>query len=230
MIHNKTLNIDSNKRDKIILIDKPLDWTSFDVVKKIRTLYSIKKVGHAGTLDPKATGLLIICTGNKTKQINQYVGLEKEYIGTMQIGIRTPSFDTETDVIEIKDFSNVDEELAVNTAKLFIGKQLQTPPMYSALKYCGTPLYRYAREEKEVDRTKREIEIKKFEIEYFRKPYIDFRVICSKGTYIRALIDEYGLKLGCCATLISLRRVRIGDYNLDQSLTIKQLIELNKAS
>ena len=210
---------------EVLFIDKPLNWTSFDVVKKVRVLFDVRKVGHAGTLDPKATGLMIVCTGKKTKSIEQFVGLEKEYIGTCKIGERTPSFDTETSAHELRDSSAVTEKQIKEAAKYFIGKQLQVPPMYSAVKYGGKPLYKYARAGRIVNRIKREINVSSFEIINFRDQYIDFCVVCSKGTYIRSLIDEFGLQLGCGATLTALRRTRIGDHSVAEAMTIEQLID-----
>jgi tRNA pseudouridine55 synthase len=225
MIESNNHMVDSSSEGEILFIDKSLDWTSFDVVKKIRALYDIRKVGHAGTLDPKATGLLIVCTGKKTKQISQFVGMEKEYIGSFQIGVRTPSFDLETEVYESKDCSGVTQQKLVDTAKYFIGRQLQLPPMFSAVKYGGKPLYRYARSGMTVERTEREIDVLKFEISDFQEPLVDFCIVCSKGTYIRSLIDEFGLRLGCGATLTSLRRTKIGEYAVADAKTIAQLME-----
>ena len=209
----------------VLFIDKPLNWTSFDVVKKVRVLFDVRKVGHAGTLDPNATGLLIVCTGKKTKTIEQFVGLEKEYTGTCKLGMRTPSFDTETAAHEWRDSSAITEQKIKETAQSYIGKQLQVPPMYSAVKYGGKPLYKYARAGKAVERIEREINILSFEIIDIHDLYIDFCVVCSKGTYIRSLIDEYGLRLGCGATLTALRRTRIGDHRIADAMTIEQLID-----
>ena len=210
---------------EVILIDKPLNWTSFDVVKKVRVLFDVRKVGHAGTLDPNATGLLIVCTGKKTKSIEQFVGLEKEYTGTCEIGVRTPSFDTETAAHEWRDTSAVTEQKMREVAKDFIGKRQQLPPMYSAVKYGGKPLYKYARAGRTVERMEREIHVLCFEIIQVCNQCVDFLIVCSKGTYIRSLIDEFGLRLGCGATLTALRRTRIGDHRVDQALTIEQLID-----
>lgn len=209
----------------VLLINKPIDWTSFDVVKRVRALFDVRKVGHAGTLDPKATGLLIICTGEKTKSINQYVGLEKEYIGTLQLGARTPSFDTETAVCETKDYSTITIEQIRNVASQLLGKQYQLPPMYSAIKYGGKPLYRYAREGRIVERTERVITISAFDILGIQKPYIDFRITCSSGTYIRALIDKMGEMLACGAFLSALKRIRIGNNHLANAMTMEQLVD-----
>jgi tRNA pseudouridine55 synthase len=208
---------------EILLIDKPLDWTSFDVVKRIRWTFGEKKVGHAGTLDPKATGLLIVCTGKKTKEIQRFVGLEKEYCGTMELGVRTPSHDSETEVVERREIGDVTLEKLQQISREFLGKQLQTPPMYSAVKLHGKPLYKYARRGKAVDREPKEIEIVEFEIAKYEPPFADFRVVCSKGTYVRSLVDDFGQRLGCGATLRSLRRLRIGPYHVDRAMTIEQL-------
>ncbi len=210
---------------EVLFLDKPLKWTSFDVVKKVRMLFDVRKVGHAGTLDPNATGLLIVCTGKKTKSIEQFVGLEKEYIGTCKIGERTPSFDTETSVHEWKDASAVTEQQIKETAQSYIGKQFQMPPMYSAVKYGGKPLYKYARVGKTVERVEREINISCFKIVNINDQFVDFLIACSKGTYIRSLIDEFGLRLGCGATLVALRRTRIGDHRVANAMTIDQLID-----
>ncbi len=215
---------------EILLIDKPLDWTSFDVVKRIRWTFNVAKAGHAGTLDPKATGLLIVCTGKQTKNIGQFVGLEKEYTGTLELGVRTPSYDSETEVIERRPFSDVTLEMIQNEANDFLGKQLQTPPMYSAVKHQGKPLYKFARKGKSVEREPKEIEIREFEIVNFLPPQIEIRIVCSKGTYIRSLVDELGLRLGCGATLRSLRRTRIGPYHVSHAMTIEQLENVRNTS
>ena len=208
---------------EILLIDKPLGWTSFDVVKRIRWSFDLEKVGHAGTLDPKATGLLIVCTGKKTKAIGRFVGLEKEYIGTLELGIRTPSHDTETEVTEQRPFGDVTMEKLRTAVEKFLGKQLQKPPMYSAVKYGGKPLYKYARKGRSVEREPKEVEVCEFAITGFEPPRADFRIVCSKGTYVRTLVDDLGQKLGCGATLLALRRTRIGQYHVSQAMTVEQL-------
>ncbi len=225
MSEEKLLQHDFSVEGVVLFIDKPLDWTSFDVVKKVRVLFDVRKVGHAGTLDPNATGLLIVCTGKKTKTIEQFVGLEKEYTGTCKLGVRTPSFDTETEPHEWRDSSTITERKIKEIAQSYIGKQLQLPPMYSAVKYGGKPLYKYARAGKAVERVEREINILSFDIVDIRDLYIDFCIVCSKGTYIRSLIDEFGLRLGCGATLTALRRTRIGDHRITNAMTIEQLID-----
>ena len=207
----------------MLLIDKPLDWTSFGVVHRVRTLLRGAKVGHAGTLDPKATGLLIICTGKRTKTMSQFVDLEKEYVGTFELGVRTPSHDSETAVLERRDPSAVTVEALRSVAESFVGKQLQRPPMYSAVKHRGKPLYIYARKGRTVQKEPRQVEILQFEIKSFEPPLAEFRVVCSKGTYVRSLVDDIGVALGCGATLRSLRRTRIGPYRVEDALSIDDL-------
>jgi len=211
----------------VILIDKPLDWTSFQVVNKLRWLirekYGIKKikVGHAGTLDPLATGLLIICTGKFTKKIEEYQGQEKEYTGTITLGATTPSYDLETNFDQEFDYSQVTEEM-VNEAVLgFIGDIEQRPPVFSALKKDGKRLYEYAREGKEVEIPTRTVHISEFEITGFSKPYIHFRVVCSKGTYIRTLANDLGKAVGSGSHLSKLRRTSIGEFKVENALSIE---------
>ncbi len=216
----RTLDFENGE---ILLIDKPLDWTSFDVVHRVRDLFHVKKVGHAGTLDPKATGLLILCTGKKTKSIDGFTGQEKEYEGIMQLGATTASFDSETPEQDAKDFLSVTEEQIQNVFRGFLGAQLQTPPMYSAVKYGGKPLYKYARRGRTLERQSREIVISRFDLVKMDLPFIHFRVVCSKGTYIRAMVDDCGSKLGCGAYLKELRRTRIGALSLHQALHIEDL-------
>jgi tRNA pseudouridine55 synthase len=213
---------------EVLLVDKPLDWTSFDVVKKIRFLFNVRKVGHAGTLDPKATGLLIICTGRQTRSILSYQDAEKEYTGTFELGVRTPSFDSETEVFETRDFANITESVLKKTVQKFVGRTIQTTPMYSAAKYNGMPLYAYARKGQMVKRSAREIEITDLDITRFQPPMVDFRVVCSKGTYIRALVEDLGNELECGCTLRSLRRTRIGKHTVDDALTIEDLKALRE--
>jgi tRNA pseudouridine55 synthase len=213
---------------EFLLVDKPLDWSSFDVVKKIKVLFHVRKVGHAGTLDPKATGLLIVCTGRKTKTLDSFQSEEKEYIGSFELGARTPSFDSETQVIETNAFAHVTEDLLQQAVKKFTGKMLQTPPMFSAAKFDGKPLYLYARKGKSVDRVAKEIEILDFQVTGFVPPMIEFEIVCSKGTYIRTLVEDLGIELGCGCTLRSLRRTRIGSYRVKDALSIDDLIGLRQ--
>lgn len=216
--------------DRLLLIDKPVDWTSFDVVHRLRTILHVRKVGHAGTLDPKATGLMLVCTGKWTKRIDEFVSFEKEYEGTLELGIRTDTFDSEGRILEQKDPGTVTEEQIRSEAQRMIGMQEQVPPMFSAVKYRGKPLYKYARRGKTVPRTARVIEVVAFEISRVAMPFVDFRMVCSKGTYVRSLIDALGRELGCGATLRSLRRTRIGPYHIAQALTMEQVGDLNKRS
>ncbi len=208
---------------ELILIDKPLNWTSFDVVHKIRRWFGIAKAGHAGTLDPRATGLLILCTGRQTKRIDQFTNLDKEYTGTFELGIRTPSFDMETGVTERGDYADITIEQLRSAVLGFTGRQLQTPPMYSAVKHRGKPLYKYARKGKTLERQPKEIDVTEFTVLSFVPPAVEFRVVCSKGTYIRSLVSDIGNKLGCGAALTSLRRTRIGAYRVEDALTMEEL-------
>jgi tRNA pseudouridine55 synthase len=215
---------------EMYLVDKPLHWTSFDVIHRLRQSLEIKKAGHAGTLDPRATGLLIVCTGKQTKRIDQFAILEKEYTGTLQLGIRTPSFDMETEVIERTDYSAVGLEELASAVLSFVGRQLQIPPMYSAVKHLGKPLYKYARKGRTLDRKAKEIDVREFSVLSFVPPEVGFRVVCSKGTYIRSLVSDIGDRLGCGAALISLRRTRIGTYRVEDALTIEQLDRVKSES
>ncbi len=216
-----------NEEGVDLLVDKPMGWTSFDVVGKVRSLFQLNKVGHAGTLDPKATGLLILCTGKRTKSVDQFKNLEKEYVATMTLGKTTASFDTETEVLTESDTSGVSLEGLRTVLNEFIGRQLQLPPMYSAVKHGGKPLYEYARKGKTVARDPREIEVTAIELIAFRSPDIELRIQCSKGTYIRSLVHDIGQRLGCGAILSKLRRTGIGPYDVDDALSIDELVQLN---
>tara|TARA_R110002051_G_scaffold234092_1_gene295700 strand:+ start:70849 stop:71550 length:702 start_codon:yes stop_codon:yes gene_type:complete len=208
-----------------LLIDKPLGWSSFQVVNaikwSIRRAFELKKikVGHAGTLDPLATGLLIICTGKSTKKINDYQGQEKEYTGTITIGSTTPSYDLETEIDATFPTHHITEELIQQTTKQFMGTIQQLPPVFSALKKDGKRLYEYAREGVAVEIKKRDITITEFEITSIAENDISFRVVCSKGTYIRSLAHDFGKALGSGAHLSSLRRTKIGDFNVNKAIT-----------
>lgn len=203
-------------KNKIILADKPINMTSADAVYLLKRKLRLKKAGHAGTLDPKASGLLIICTDKMTKRINEFMEYEKEYEGVFRIGAITKSFDTESEEEEIKDVSNISIEDLLKARELFIGEIYQVPPMYSALKYKGKPLYKLARKGKSIERKPRMVQIKKLEIKRKSNTEVWFNVVCSKGTYIRALANDYGEKLGVGAYLKSLRRIRIGDFYLEK--------------
>ena len=212
---------------EIILIDKPLDWTSFQVVNKIRWLirssFGIKKikVGHAGTLDPLASGLLILCTGKMTKSIEQFMGQEKEYTGTFTLGSTTPSYDLETEVDNTFPTDHITEELLHTTLNQFVGTIDQYPPVFSALKKDGKRLYEFAREGIEVEIPARKVNIRSFELTQKAIPKVDFKVICSKGTYIRSLANDYGKALNSGAHLSALRRTRIGEFNIEHAISIE---------
>ena len=216
---------------EIILIDKPLDWTSFQVVNKIRWLirstFGIRKikVGHAGTLDPLASGLLILCTGRMTKSIEQFMGQEKEYTGTFTLGATTPSYDLETEIDNTFPTDHITEELLHNTLGQFVGTIDQYPPVFSALKKDGKRLYEFAREGIEVEIPTRKVNIRSFELIQKAIPKVDFEVICSKGTYIRSLANDYGKALNSGAHLSALRRTRIGEFNIEQAVSIKDFEE-----
>lgn len=207
---------------KVILINKELRWTSFDVVKKIRNLVRIKKVGHAGTLDPLATGLLVVCAGKMTKQINRFMDLEKEYTGIMVIGKTTPSVDLETEVNNEKSIEHITEEDVIKTSKKFRGKLMQVPPIYSALKKDGEPLYKKARKGEKVQLEPRQVESKEFEITKIDLPEVHFRLVCSKGFYVRSLVYDFGEDLGVGAYMSKLERTRIGDHKLEDALTVDE--------
>lgn len=206
---------------KMLLIDKPLKWTSFDAVKKVRILTKISKVGHAGTLDPLATGLLIICTGKYTKQINTYMAQEKEYTGTFTMGATTPTYDLESEPENLKAFTHLTEEDIRNATHPFMGEIEQIPPAHSAIKKDGIPVYKLARKGKEVKLDPRKVTIKVFDITKIEGPIVHFRVVCSTGTYIRSLANDFGNALGCGAYLSSLRRTKIGEFHVDNAQTIE---------
>lgn len=214
------------KEGQLILIDKPLEWTSFQVVNKLRWLirkqFDIKKikVGHAGTLDPLASGLLIICTGKFTKKIDTYQAQEKEYKGTITLGATTPSYDLETEVDQVFDISEITSEQILAATHQFTGEIQQQPPIFSALKKEGKKLYEFARKGEAVDIPFRTVTISEFEITKIDLPRVDFRVVCSKGTYIRSLAHDFGKSLQNGAHLSALRRTRIGDFSVDDAIDI----------
>ena len=217
---------------QVLLIDKPLGWSSFQAVNSlkwsIRKKFDLKKIkiGHAGTLDPLATGLLLICTGKATKTINKLQGQVKEYTGTITLGGTTPSYDLETEVDKKYPIDHISEEMIHNTTSLFIGDIEQIPPVFSALKKDGKRLYEYAREGKEVEIKKRAVSISEFEITQIQLPEIEFRVVCSKGTYIRSLAHDFGKELNSGAHLSKLKRTKIGDYNVDKAITPEEFGKL----
>ncbi len=212
----------------VILIDKPLEWTSFDVVSKIRNTIRIKKVGHAGTLDPLATGLLILCTGKMTKKIDEYQAQEKEYEGELVLGKTTPSYDLETEVDKEFDVSSLTEELIKKNVLQFIGTLQQIPPIYSAIKVDGVPLYKKARKGEDVEIKAREVTISEFEITEIQMPVVKFRVVCSKGTYIRSLVRDFGAALNNGAYMSALRRTRIGQFKVKDAEQLAAFVEKNK--
>lgn len=203
---------------RVLLINKPLAWTSFDVVNKLRHKLKIKKIGHAGTLDPLATGLLIICVGKMTKRIEEFMGMEKEYTGKFILGQTTPSYDLETTPSERKDISFLTEEKIKKSTTVFIGKISQLPPQHSAIKVGGRRAYEFARSGQEIELQPREIEVKEFEITSIAFPEIGWRIVCSKGTYIRSIARDFGETLGTGAYLSELCRTRIGKYLLQDAI------------
>lgn len=209
--------------DRVLLINKPLEWTSFDVVKKVRRILQIKKIGHAGTLDPLATGLLILCTGKMTKQIETFQGQEKEYTGKIILGQTTPSYDLETEPTQPVDISGINSQLIEKAAKKFTGMIEQVPPLHSAIKVDGKRAYKLARSGKDVILKARQVTISTFEIRAINLPEIQFRVVCSKGTYIRSLAHDLGQELGVGAYLSELCRTRIGDFLLTDALTVDKI-------
>ena len=220
-------NKESLIEGEILLINKPLKWTSFQVVNKIRWLikskFNIKKikVGHAGTLDPLADGLLIICTGKMTKKIDQFQNLDKIYTGNFFLGATTPSYDLETELDSVKPINNISEKLISKALKSFNGKITQTPPIFSAIKHKGKKLYEYARKGETVKIKEREVLIYEFIITKYQLPELSFLVKCSKGTYIRSLANDFGEKLECGAYLSKLTRTAIGNHLLENSISIE---------
>ena len=226
------MQLEDFKEGKVFLIDKPLTWTSFNAVSKIKWLIKKKfkvkkiKVGHAGTLDPLATGLLIICTGKFTKSIDEFQAQKKEYTGTITVGGTTPSYDMETEINETFEIKHITNDLILETAKSFIGEQDQFPPIFSALKKGGKRLYEMARAGEKVEVEARRINIEEFEITKVELPNIEFRTIVSKGTYIRSLAFDFGKRLKSGAYLSSLRRTKIGDFNVDNAISPEEFEKL----
>lgn len=208
---------------KVLLLDKPIGWTSFNLVQKVRHLTKVAKVGHAGTLDPLATGLLIICTGKFTKQINNYMGMTKEYAGSMVIGATTPTYDLESEPENFQSIDHITEEQIKDATRQFIGEILQMPPQHSAIKKDGKRLYESARQGIEVKVDPRPITIESFEITHIQLPQIDFKVVCSTGTYIRSLVKDFGDALGVGAYMSALRRTKIGAFNVDDAMQWENL-------
>ncbi len=221
-------NIQQFAEGELLLINKPYRWTSFDVVGKIRNAFKpLKlKVGHAGTLDPLATGLLIICTGKMTKQIDTFQAEEKEYTGTMVLGATTPSYDMETEVDQTFDIAEITNEQLYNAAAQFTGVIQQYPPAHSAVKIDGERLYEKARRGEEVERRLREVVINAFELTRIELPEVDFRVACSKGTYIRSLVHDFGAVLNNGAYLSRLRRTRSGDFKIEDAREVMEMVNI----
>ncbi|WP_297762494.1 tRNA pseudouridine(55) synthase TruB [uncultured Muriicola sp.] len=220
----ESISKDEFLEGQVLLIDKPLGWTSFQAVNSvkwtIRKKFQLKKIkiGHAGTLDPLATGLLVVCTGKFTKKIAELQGQLKEYTGTMTLGATTPSYDLETEVQEFANTDGLNKQEILQTTAQFTGIIQQKPPLFSALKKDGKRLYEYAREGKEVEIPSRSVEILVFEITGVKMPNVHFRVVCSKGTYMRSLAHDFGKALGVGAHLSALRRTKIGDYYVDNAV------------
>jgi len=226
MIHDSRFSLpplNPNLEGDVLVFDKPYQCTSFDLVNKVKKIirreYETKvKVGHAGTLDPLATGVLIICIGSYTKKIDSYQALEKEYTGTLLLGATTPSFDLEKPVDETFPYLHISEEMAHLASKSFLGEIQQIPPQYSAIRIDGKRAFDFARKGEEVEINSRTITIREFEITRFSLPEIDFRIVCSKGTYIRSIARDFGLALKSGAHLTALRRTRIGDFRVDDAI------------
>ena len=217
--------LDKYNNGQTLLVDKDLDWTSFDVVKKIKKIIKCKKVGHAGTLDPLATGLLIICTGKNTKKINDIQNQDKVYTGEFILGKSTPSHDLETEFNSQKDIKNITTDRIEEVSKRFVGEQLQRPPKFSAVKVNGKRAYEYARDNEEVKIKEKIINIYEFKIIEYNLPKISFKISCTKGTYIRSIARDFGEKLGCGAVLSKLRRTEIGNYNVKDAFKVNDLAD-----
>jgi tRNA pseudouridine55 synthase len=214
------------ERGQVLLIDKPLDWTSFDVVRKLRRLVRTKKVGHAGTLDPLATGLLILCTGKFTKRINEYMAQEKEYTGTVTFGAVTPTYDLESEPVFVGEYDGLSPDAVKGViASRFLGEIMQVPPIHSAIKVGGKRVYELARKGKEVKLDARPVVIREFEVTEWALPEVSFRVVCTTGTYIRSLANDLGVALGCGGYLSGLRRTRIGEFGVGDAMTVERAEE-----
>jgi tRNA pseudouridine55 synthase len=213
---------------QLILINKPLTWTSFDVANKLKRACNIKKIGHAGTLDPLATGLLILCTGKKTKEIDLYQGAEKEYTGQLVLGKTTPSVDLETEIDAEYPIDHITTELLQSAVAQLTGTIQQVPPIYSAIKIDGVRAYKKARKGQEAVIKSREVTISVFEIDTAAFPVISFRIVCTKGTYIRSLVRDFGQLLQSGAYMSQLTRTRIGNFKLEDAHTIEEFIEIDK--
>jgi tRNA pseudouridine55 synthase len=214
------------EQGEMILIDKPQSWTSFDVVKKLRYAVKVKKIGHAGTLDPLATGLLIICTGKFTKKIDEYQGMNKTYEGIIELGKTTPSYDLETDFNSEVGYQNITIEELEKAAKLQTGDFNQMPPIFSAIKIDGKRAYKSARKNEDIKMKFRPVKVEKFVLTKIELPEVHFEIVCSKGTYIRSIAHDFGSQLGCGAYLKYLRRTAIGDYSVNKAFELYDFISL----
>ena len=227
--------LDTYQEGRVLLIDKPLNWTSFQVVNKIRWLikqqFNIKKikVGHAGTLDPLATGLLILCTGKFTKKIETYQAQVKEYTGTITLGATTPSYDLESEIDQKFDISEISEADILKNTQQFLGKIQQQPPIFSALKQNGKRLYEYAREGSKIEIPSRPVTITEFKITKIKLPCIEFRIVCGKGTYIRSLAHDFGKSLNNGAHLSGLRRTKIGEFRVEDAISVLEFEKFIKS-
>ena len=217
--------LDKYNNGQTILVDKDLDWTSFDVVKKLKNIIKCKKVGHAGTLDPLASGLLIICTGKNTKKINDIQNQDKVYTGEFILGKTTPSHDLETEFNSETDIKNISLDKIEKITESFIGEQFQRPPKFSAVKIKGKRAYEYARENEEVKIREKKINIYTFKKTVCNLTNISFEITCTKGTYIRSIARDFGKKLGCGAVLSNLRRTMIGNYNVENAIKVNILAD-----
>lgn len=218
--------MDRNSIDGILLVDKPTGWTSHDVVQYVRKRTGIKKVGHTGTLDPLATGLLILCLGKATRLSEFFVSMDKTYEGRMKLGIITDTHDIQGKLLEKREIPNVDENYLSNLAKNFVGEIQQIPPMVSALKVGGERLYKLARKGINIERPPRKVNIYEFSILGIELPYVRVRVSCGKGTYVRTLIHDFGLKLGSGAVMAELRRIKLGNFLVDSAIPVKEIDNL----
>lgn len=213
---------------QVVLIDKPFEWTSFDVVRKIRYLTKTKKVGHAGTLDPLATGLLIVCTGKFTKKINEYMAQEKEYTGSITLGATTPTYDLESEPQDFKSYEHITKEQLDQAAQTFVGNIMQTPPIHSAIKKEGKRVYELARKGIEVKLEPRPVTTSSFEITAVELPKVYFKIVCSTGTYIRSMANDFGERLVCGGYFSSLCRTIMGDFSLQEAQSIESFEQFAK--
>ncbi|RMF63208.1 MAG: tRNA pseudouridine(55) synthase TruB [Calditrichaeota bacterium] len=226
--HHKPFASLDFEKGEILTIDKPEGWTSFDVVKKVRSLLRVKKVGHAGTLDPFATGVLVVCTGRATKRVSALMGLDKEYVACLELGKETDTFDVTGKIVRRGDPGDVTAEKLQRVCADFRGEIEQIPPMFSAVKVGGKRLYKLARKGQVVERRPRRVVVHELELLHFENPFATIRVVCSKGTYIRTLAHDIGRRLGCGAYLKSLTRTRVGSFRLENALTVEELAEQAK--